>query len=355
LRIFLTALLAFLALPAAAADLLTPAPADLPTIHLKVAGGLGQTDQFKEFEEPFWTKQLAAASGGKITAEVSPYDQDGMSGAELLQFTRLGAITIGDVPLAQVASEDPEVAGIDLAGLNGDIDELRRSIAAYLPAMTRLYRERYNIDVLAVWTNPAQVLFCNREIHGLADLKGVKVRVASAAHGDFVRGLGGIDITTPYNALMDALRNHVADCAITGAISGYRIGLQKVTTDIDPVTVSWGPNILIVNHTDWEMLGEPARTFLRRQIDRLTDRIWASAEAISKEGIACVTDGPCPEGLPGRLKLVRVTEADRELERQVLSKSVLPRWAKLCGAACATQWNDTIGRLWGLAAPTSGS
>ena len=347
MRILLTALLALLALPAAAAD--------LPTIHLKVAGGLGQTDQFKEFEEPFWTKQLAEASGGKITAEVSPYDQDGMSGAELLQFTRLGAITIGDVPLAQVASEDPEVAGIDLAGLNGDIHELRRSIAAYLPTMTKLYRERYNIDVLAVWTNPAQVLFCNRAITGLADLKGVKVRVASAVHGDFVRGLGGVDITTPYNGLMDALKNHVADCAITGAISGYRLGLQRVTTDIDPVTVSWGPNILMVNHTDWEMLGEPARAFLRQQIDQLTDRIWASAEATSEEGIACVTAGPCPEGPPAHLKLVPVTEADRELERRVLSKAVLPRWARLCGLACAEQWNDTIGKLWGLTAAADGS
>lgn len=348
MRIFLAALLALLALPAAAGD--------LPTIHLKVAGGLGQADQFKGFEEPFWTKQLAEASGGKITAEVSPYDQDGMSGAELLQFTRLGAITIGDVPLAQVASEDPEVAGVDLAGLNGDIHELRRSIAAYLPTMTRLYRERYNIDVLAVWTNPAQVLFCNRAIHGLADLKGVKVRVASAAHGDFVRGLGGIDITTPYNAVMDALRNHVADCAITGAISGYRIGLQKVTTHLDPVTVSWGPNILIVNHTDWQMLGEPVRAFLRQQIDQLTDRIWSSADATSNEGIACVTGiGECPEGPPGAMKLVPVTEADRALERAVLSESVLPRWARLCGAVCAAQWNSTIGRLWGLTATASGS
>jgi TRAP-type C4-dicarboxylate transport system substrate-binding protein len=348
LRIFLAALLALIALPAWAAD--------LPTIHLKVAGGLGQTDQFKEFEEPFWTKQLAAASGGKITAEVSPYDQDGMSGAELLQFTRLGAITIGDVPLAQVASEDPEVAGIDLAGLNGDIHQLRASIAAYMPTLTRIYRERYNIDVLAVWTNPAQVVFCNRPISGLADLKGVKVRVASAAHGDFVRGLGGIDITTPYNALMDALRNHVADCAITGAISGYRLGLQRVTTHVDPVTVSWGPNILIVNHTAWQMLGEPARAFLRQQIDALTERIWASADNTSIEGIACVTGtGPCPEGTPGTLTLVPVTDADRALERQVLSKSVLPRWARICGAVCTAQWNATIGRLWGLAAATSGS
>ena len=109
---------------------------------------------------------------------------------------------------------------------------MRKSLDAYRATLNELYRERYNVEVLAVWTNPAQVLFCNRPINGLADLRGVKVRVASAMHGDFVRGLGGIDITTPYNALMDALRGHTADCAITGAISGYRLGLQKVTDSI---------------------------------------------------------------------------------------------------------------------------
>jgi TRAP-type C4-dicarboxylate transport system substrate-binding protein len=348
LRHSLTALLILTAVPVWAAD--------LPLVHLKVVGGLNQTDQYKKFEEPFWTRELAEASGGRITAEISSYDQDGMSGAELLQFTRLGAITIGDVPLAQVASEDPEVAGLDLAGLNGDIGELRRSVAAYRSTLDALYRDRYGIDVLAVWTHPAQVVFCNRPISGLADLNGMKVRVASAMHGEFVRGLGGIDVTTPYDGLMDALRQRVADCAITGAISGYRLGLQRVTTHLDPVTVSWGPNILIVNDTAWQMLGEPARAFLREQIDGLTERIWTSAEGMSTEGIVCLTGSePCPEGPSGNLVLVPVGPADRALVRQTLSKSVLPSWARRCGDACARRWNETIGRLRDLTASAAGS
>ena len=78
--------------------------------------------------------------------------------------------------------------------------------------------------------------------------------------------------------------------------------------------MSWGPNILFANHTAWQMLGEPARAFLTQQIDELTERIWASADAISTEGIACVTGkGPCLEGAPGALKLVPVTDAEPRL------------------------------------------
>src|SRR4029077_7835066 len=111
------------------------------------------------------------------------------------------------------ASEDPEAAAFDLAGLNPDIPTLRRSIDAYLPTLRDVYRTRYGLELLAIWSYPAQVVFCNRPISGLADLKGVKVRVASAMHSDFVQGLGGTGVTMPFDELMDALKKRVADCA----------------------------------------------------------------------------------------------------------------------------------------------
>jgi hypothetical protein len=113
LRIWLLVLL-LLTVPAQAQD--------LPSVHLKVVGGLGPTVQYTKFEEPFWAKELAEASNGRVTAEVTPSDQSGIKGPELLQFTRLGAIAISTVSLSQIASEDPEAAAVDLA----DPDELAR-------------------------------------------------------------------------------------------------------------------------------------------------------------------------------------------------------------------------------------
>jgi len=326
---------------------------DLPAIHLKVVGGLGQTIQFKNFEEPFWDKEVAALSHGRITAEVTPYDADGLNGAELLQLTRLGAITVGDVPLAQVASEDPEVAGLDLAGMNGDIDALRRSIAAYRSTLTDLYRQRYGVELLAIWTNPAQVVFCNRPIHGLADLAGLKVRVASAMHRDFVEGLGATGVTIPYDGMMDALRKHVADCAITGAISGYQIGLPGVTSYVSDITVSWGPNILIANHAAWRRFDPGVRDFLSARIADLGDRLWTDAASESQEGLACLTGGNCAAGPAAHMTLVPTTDADRALVHKSLVETVLPRWSQRCGAQCVGNWNETIGRMFGLTVAAS--
>src|ERR1700733_5135875 len=148
---------------------------ELPSLHLKVVGGLGATIQFRNLEEPFWSKQLAERSGGRVTAGGAPVAQFGIKGAELLQFSRRGAIVISTVSLSQIASEDPEAAAVDLAGLNPDIPTLRRSIKAYLPTLRDIYRSRYGLELLAVWSYPAQIIFCNRPITGLADLAGVKV------------------------------------------------------------------------------------------------------------------------------------------------------------------------------------
>jgi hypothetical protein len=53
------------------------------------------------------------------------------------------------------------------------------------------------------------------------------------------------------------------------------------------------------------------------------------------------------------MTLVPVSEADLALRKEALLKTVLPRWAKRCGAECAKRWNETVGKIVGLQAPTS--
>jgi TRAP-type C4-dicarboxylate transport system substrate-binding protein len=327
---------------------------ELPYTHLKVVGGLGQTIQFKNFEEPFWSKELAEHSGGRVTAEVTPWDQFGIKGPELLQFTRLGAIGISTISLSSIASEDPEAAAVDLAGLNPDIPTLRRSIKAYLPTLRDVYRNRYGLELLAIWSYPAQVIFCRTPINDLADLRGVKVRVASAMHSDFVEGLGGVGVAIPFDGLMDALKKRVTDCAITGAMSGYHLGLYNATSYVDATTVSWGPYVLLANRAMWEHLGPKVRDFLDAQIDRLGEELWTAAAQETAEGMACLTDtGPCNAGPPAHMTLLPTSDDDRRLVRQSFSKVVSPRWSERCGAECVANWNQTIGRQFDIAVAAS--
>jgi TRAP-type C4-dicarboxylate transport system substrate-binding protein len=324
---------------------------ELPALHLKIVGGLGDTSQYTDHEEPFWTKRLAHDSAGRITAEVSPYDRFGIHGTEVLQMMRLGVIGFGSTSLSLLAVDDPEAAAVDLVGMNPDIQSLRRNVDAYRATLTALLRERYAVELLAVFTYPAQVLFCNRPIASLRDLAGLKVRTAGAIHSDFVEALGATSVTLPYAAVADALRRHVADCAITGTMSGYRSKLYEVATHIHALTLSWGPNIFVAGTATWKRLDPATQDFLRTELKGLENEIWQAAEDETIEGLACNTgEGTCRSGPPGHMTLVAVRPADRSRVHRILEQIIVPHWAERCGAQCAETWNATVGRNSGLVA-----
>jgi TRAP-type C4-dicarboxylate transport system substrate-binding protein len=324
---------------------------ELPAVHLKVVGGLGATSQYRNFEEPFWTKRLAERSHGRVTAEVAPFDQQGIRAPEVIQLTKLGVINFSTVSLSALASEDPEATAADFVGLNGDIAALRRNLESYRQTLTEIYRERYGVEVLSIWTYPAQVVFCKRPVAGLRDLVGLKVRTASVMQADLIEALGGVGITLPYAGIADAMGKGVVDCAITGAISGYVLGLPRYATHLLAVTVNWGPNILVANRAAWQHLAPELRAFIRSELDMLDDEIWAAAKRETQEGIACNTgEATCSAGKPAQMKLVPVGEEDQALIRGALKTVILPRWADRCGPECARAWNESVGRAVGLCA-----
>ncbi len=327
---------------------------DLPQVHLKIVGGLGNVSQYRNFEEPFWTRTVRERSGGRVTAEISPSDSVGLRQVEILQLMRLGVIPFGTASLSAIATEDAEAAGLDLAGLNPDISSLRKHIAAYRETLVKLYRERYNVEVLSIYTYPAQVAFCNTPIQSLRDLSGKRVRVASVTHGDLIDGLGGRAVNLPFNQMIDALRRRAVDCAITGTLSGNSVRIFEVANHVYALPISWGPNILSVNLKFWEGLPEPVRQFLRHNLAELEDQIWANAERETLEGLNCNTGrGECTLGVRANMTLVPVRADDDVLLKRILREVILPRWADRCGDECAETWNATIGRLSGLQAPVN--
>jgi TRAP-type C4-dicarboxylate transport system substrate-binding protein len=323
--------------------------AELPQTHLKVVGGLGGVSQYKQLEEPFWTREIEKDSGGRVTAEVAAFDEIGLRGPEVLQLMRLGVISFGTASLSNIASEDPEAAGLDLVGLNPDIQSLRRNAEAYEKILVDLYRERYGIEVLSFWTYPGQVIFCNKPIDRLSSLKGLKVRTVSIVHSDFVEALGGVGVTLPFSNVIPALRKGVVDCAITGTLSGNLIKLHEVTTHIYGLILSWGPEIFAANLDAWRRLDPAVREFVRAELHGLADRIWDAAARETEIGFACNTgQGECRGGFRGHLTLVPVREDDQNALRQILKTVIVPRWAARCGRECVDHWNATIGRNVGI-------
>jgi uncharacterized protein YjeT (DUF2065 family) len=72
----------------------------LPKTHLRVVGSISSLTQYKDYEIPFWTKQLAEKSGGAVTAEIKGFNEMGLKGPEVLRLMGQGVMEIGATVVA---------------------------------------------------------------------------------------------------------------------------------------------------------------------------------------------------------------------------------------------------------------
>src|SRR3546814_1086972 len=55
----------------------------LPKTHLNVIGTWSNLPQYKNFEQPFWTKEIPEKSGGAVTADIKGLNEMGLKGGEI--------------------------------------------------------------------------------------------------------------------------------------------------------------------------------------------------------------------------------------------------------------------------------
>jgi len=336
----------YAAVPGAAQTTTNDAP-----IRIKVVGGLADVSQYLRFEEPFWRRRVGELTGGRVTTEISPFDRSGIRGQEMLQLMRLGVVSFGTVILPIAATEEPEFNAVDLPALSPDMATLRQNVAAFRPHLETLLRDRYGIELLGVYTYPAQVVFCNRPFASLGDLRGRRVRTSSVSQSELIQALGGTGVVTPFAEIIPAFRTGVVECAITGTLSGHAIGLFEVTTHVHTMALSWGLSVFGANSAAWAALPADIRRTLRDGVRTLEAEIWQAADRETGEGLACNAGQPsCSLARRGNLIIVPVSPADDERRRRLLGDVVLPRWVDRCGPDCVEAWNRTLAPVTGLRA-----
>jgi len=308
----------------------TPAPAQLDTKKFNVIGTWNFLNINKKVEQPFWSEQLGAASGGKLTGNIKSITELNLKGTEVLRLLKTGVYDVAHALPIYVDDGAAIFEGSDLSGVAQSVAQQREILSAWMPEMQKVIRD---------------------EISSLADIKGKKVRVQGVSQSDLVKALGGSAVTIPFGEVVPALEKGVVDCGITGTLPGYQAKWPEVVKTVVDVSLGYTAGFVSVNLASWNKLSKPTQEFMTGQFKKLEEAAWASVESDTKEGIACDTgNGPCSVGPPAKLKLVMPTDADRALVKKALNDVVLPEWAKRCGAECAAKWTEMVGKRYGLVA-----
>src|SRR5690349_10589301 len=94
--------------PAASAPAGTSAP-----VTLRVVGGIAGLNQFTRHEEVFWSRELPRVSGGKLKANIVPFDRAGIRGQDMLRLMQLGVVPFGTALLTQNSATDALITAPD--------------------------------------------------------------------------------------------------------------------------------------------------------------------------------------------------------------------------------------------------
>lgn len=330
------------------------AHAQNPPMQLKVVGGLGNVAQFREFEEPFWRNELPRLTQGKVRADIVAFDKAGIRAHEAMRLIQLGVVPFGTALLTAIMGTDPELAAMDLAGLNPDMATLKRSVAAFRPHFERVMRERHGIEVLALYVYPAQVTFCSRPLNGLSDLAGRRVRISTPTQADLIRPFGAVPVQTEFSEIVAQVRSGNVDCAITGSMSGNAIGLHEVTSHVYAGAINWGLSMFGANTAAWQALQPDLRSLLQTALPKLEEAIWANADKQHREGNACNSGQAslCTSGKLGHMVEVKPTPAEEKRLREVFRTNVLPAWLERCGNQCVPVWNRLLAPVAGVRTET---
>lgn len=323
--------------------------ADKP-VTIKAVGTWGNLTNYVKHEGPFWNDYISEATGGQIIGDIKPQTELGLKGFEIMRLVKNGVFDFAFGLPGYVAAENAIFEGADLSTLTQDIDTERKVADAYFPVMEKSFAEIYNAKLMMLYPFPSQTLWCNAEVNSMADLKGKKVRVYSTTLGDFVEGVGGTSVTVSFAEVIPALEKGVVDCAITGTMSAYKANWHQVATHAYTLRVGWGLAFGAMNMDKWNSMTADQQATLTKEVNGLTDKMWAETATEDEIAISCITGGACDIGEPGSMKLVEPSAEDLAMRDTIATDVVLARWAERCGEECAATWNETVGPILGLTA-----
>jgi TRAP-type C4-dicarboxylate transport system substrate-binding protein len=325
----------------------------IPEVKINVIGNVSVTTQFRDIQKPFWTEVIPRLSGGKIEVSFKGWNEMGLKGPEGLRLAQRGTTQFASFQLGHVSGEAPINDTTDLAGMSPTIDDFYKVTQAFRPVLEKFYEENFGLKILTMQSFQAQILYCRDEVKDLADLKGRKIRASGASQSDFLSHIGASGIPMSFSEVQQGLQRGVIDCALTGTLGGYSAKWYEGAKYLYTLPINFAAGVTVVNLDAWNGFDADVRKLIEDNIKAHEDAMWDLNRSEGELGILCNTTGPCPEGEPGGMIRVDASAADLELLRQIMLETVLPRWAERCGSDCAAQFNDTIGKVNGLSAPTS--
>lgn len=311
-------------------------------IDLKVVGQPSMTGPIqKNLEQPFF-ESLKEKTGLPIHVDYRTVDKLGFKDNYQLAMLKSGMFDMVSLRFLQNGQEEPSIAGVDFPGLNPDFETARKISNAYASVIDENLQDRFGVKLLGSWTFGPQVIFCNKPIRRLSDLKGLKVRVGSSSYDALIKSQGGTPVVIPFDQVAEALSSNMADCAISSQTSAYSAKWPEYLTHVYPIATQMGINGIAIRLDTWNRFNKNQQQQLQSAINTYIDQAWKYSEQLDTQASDCLQGkDKCELGMKYGLTQFPVTEDDKRFMRKFAIEQSFPAWAANCDKVepnCSKQW-----------------
>ncbi len=233
--------------------------------------------------------KLAQLSHGTMIIDQFPGAQLGQE-PQMLQLIIRGDIDFIITSTANAATLAPESGVMSIHFIFRSEDHLKKALAD--PRLVAAVRKMFDdtvkgAHVLALATLGLRNLYGKREIHGLADIKGVKVRVqATPTEDKMFPAYGAQVVHMPFGDVYTALQTGVVDMAENG-INVYLSNKHYEVAPVMSLTEHEANNSVIwVSDRAWASCSDEQKGWVQAAADEVGRNEPAKAVALEHESLA---------------------------------------------------------------------
>jgi len=254
-----------------------------------------------------FAKDVAALSKGKLTITV----HDGASlykAPEIKRAVQGGQAQIGEILLSNFANEDPLFELDSLPFLTTDYESAWRLYQAQKPYLQKKLESQGMLLLYSVaW--PPQGFYSNRDLHTVADMRGMKLRAQTPVVARVAELIGAQPVTVQAADLSQALATRIVDSTMTSGSTGYDAKIYEYLKKFYDTQANQPRNAVIVNRRAFETLDAATQQALWQAAAKAETAGWQLSqertvwylEQLRAHGMDIIT--PTPELMAGLNKI----------------------------------------------------
>ncbi len=248
---------------------------------LRVGDSLPLNHFFAENAAKFWMQEVTRKTNGAVQFEYFPAEQLGKA-KDMMSLTQSGVIDMGYVVPTYVQDKMPLTA---VAELPGTFTSSCQGTMAYWKlsqgdgVLAQREYQPNGVRVMFAIVMPPYEIFGTRQLRGLKDLEGMKLRTTGGAQDTLVTKLKAVPVRMSAPDLHESLARGTVDGTVFPASSVLAYNIEPMVKSA-LVGENFGSAVLtyMMSETRWKSLPQPVRDAMTEAGEATTRRICAYAD-----------------------------------------------------------------------------